>query len=96
MEHVLTDNGVLNLGGGVVFKIPMWYDDLAKTGDVPRYVHQASRQSPGSAALRDPAHISLCCLLICCLDSIPCFLCGCDHAAAPGDFLQPSSLVGAK
>jgi hypothetical protein len=47
MKHVLADNGVLNLGGGVVFKIPMWYDDLAKTGVVPRYVqHQQSQQTP--------------------------------------------------
>ena len=37
MKHVLADNGVLNLGGGVTFKIPLWYDDLAKTGLVPRY-----------------------------------------------------------
>jgi hypothetical protein len=29
---------MLNLGGGVVFKIPLWYDDLAKTGVVPRSV----------------------------------------------------------
>lgn len=37
MKHVLADNGVLNLGGGVSFKIPLWYDDLAKTGLVARY-----------------------------------------------------------
>lgn len=38
MKHVLADNGVLNMGGGVVFQIPLWYDDLAKTGLVPRWV----------------------------------------------------------
>jgi hypothetical protein len=38
MKHVLADNGVLNMGGGVVFQIPLWYDDLAKTGVVPRCV----------------------------------------------------------
>lgn len=36
MCHVLEDNGRINLGGGISFKIPMWYDDLAKTGLVPR------------------------------------------------------------
>jgi hypothetical protein len=36
MKHVVADNGVLNMGGGVVFKVPMWYDDMAKTGLVPR------------------------------------------------------------
>lgn len=36
MCHVLGDNGRINIGGGISFKIPMWYDDLAKTGLVPR------------------------------------------------------------
>jgi hypothetical protein len=36
MTLVLADNGSLDLGGGVTFKIPLWYDDLAKTGLVPR------------------------------------------------------------
>jgi hypothetical protein len=36
MTLVLSDNGRLDLGGGVSFKIPLWYDDLAKTGMVPR------------------------------------------------------------
>jgi hypothetical protein len=36
MTLVLADNGSLDLGGGVSFKIPLWYDDLAKTGQVPR------------------------------------------------------------
>ncbi|WIA28393.1 hypothetical protein OEZ86_010939 [Tetradesmus obliquus] len=37
MTLVLADNGSLDLGGGLSLKIPLWYDDLAKTGMVPRY-----------------------------------------------------------
>lgn len=36
MCHVLGDNGRIDIGGGICFKLPMWYDDLAKTGLVPR------------------------------------------------------------
>lgn len=44
MCHVLGDNGKLDLGGGISFKIPMWYDDLAKTGLVPRWATLATVQ----------------------------------------------------
>jgi hypothetical protein len=36
MCHVLSSTGQLQLGGGVCLAIPPWYDDLAKTGLVPR------------------------------------------------------------
>jgi hypothetical protein len=36
MLHIVSDNGFLNLGGGIKLQIPLWYDDLAKTGMVPR------------------------------------------------------------
>jgi len=56
MTHVVADNGCLNLGGGVLFQIPLWYDDLAKTGVVPRYV-QSQQQQQQQQQQRSSGHL---------------------------------------
>lgn len=65
MKHVLADNGVLNMGGGVAFQIPLWYDDLAKTGLVPRWVYL------GVCALATTDDSSQSILICCCLGVLP-------------------------
>ncbi len=44
MLHVLTDTGDIDLGNGMRLKLPLWYDDLARTGAVPRRVHLQQQQ----------------------------------------------------